>query len=346
MKKYIQRMRATIADAKRTGRITQMHNEKGFTLLELLVVVAILAAIAGTATISLQDTDARASAAAHVAMMDELQKGVRTFRVLQRNILPNNLDSLAHTAVAGSADAAVILPQGDGEILAVSSSDVAVGDMVDDQMDDVMAEIGMTQLRYIDQTPATLPDGVAVGGCSPVDGVLQVTIADRGNAVVGGNIFNGAAGNGCGESITLGNGSQVAYWHGAIERIMGPGAYDDAYFTPGAGATAGTMTATAPADGAVAPILLAVGFGPSSNLFNANELGGMTSVPSYRHVAPDQYSRFIGFFQVGESTYDLATTAWLAPVSVDQISFIAVVDGAGDTKEEELGEWDGTRNTI
>ena len=36
-----------------------LRNQKGFTLLELLVVVAILAAIAGTAAISLKDTDAR-----------------------------------------------------------------------------------------------------------------------------------------------------------------------------------------------------------------------------------------------------------------------------------------------
>ncbi|MDR0440967.1 MAG: type II secretion system GspH family protein, partial [Candidatus Accumulibacter sp.] len=46
--------------------------EGGFTLLELLVVVAILAAIAGTATVMLKDTDRRASAGAHVAMMDQL----------------------------------------------------------------------------------------------------------------------------------------------------------------------------------------------------------------------------------------------------------------------------------
>ena len=41
--------------------------EGGFTLLELLVVVAILAAIAGTATVMLQDTDRKAAAGAHVA---------------------------------------------------------------------------------------------------------------------------------------------------------------------------------------------------------------------------------------------------------------------------------------
>ncbi|MCG8429322.1 MAG: type II secretion system GspH family protein, partial [Chromatiales bacterium] len=71
--------------AKRVSKLQAKRKQGGFTLLELLVVVAILAAIAGTATIALQDTDARASAAAHVAMMDELNKGIRTFRVLNKN---------------------------------------------------------------------------------------------------------------------------------------------------------------------------------------------------------------------------------------------------------------------
>jgi hypothetical protein len=30
----------------------------------------------------------------------------------------------------------------------------------------------------------------------------------------------------------------------------------------------------------------------------------------------------------------------------EQVQLVSIVDGAGDTKEEELGEWDGTRNTI
>ena len=74
-----------IQDAELRAKFRKLKGKQsGFTLLELLVVVAILAAIAGTATIALQDTDARASAAAHVAMMDELNKGIRTFRVLNK----------------------------------------------------------------------------------------------------------------------------------------------------------------------------------------------------------------------------------------------------------------------
>ena len=85
---------------------------------------------------------------------------------------------------------------------------------------------------------------------------------------------------------------------------------------------------------------LAVGFGPASTLFDASELGGLTSVPVYRHVAADQYNRFIGIFYVGDFDGAGGITA------TDQVSLVTVIDGAGDTKEEELGEWDGTRNTI
>ena len=89
-----------------------------------------------------------------------------------------------------------------------------------------------------------------------------------------------------------------------------------------------------------APVLMAVGLGPSSNLFNANDLGGMTTVPVYRHVSEAQYNRFVALFNIGTV---LTATTWEAS---DQVTLTAIVDGAGDTKEEELGEWDGTRNTI
>jgi len=310
-------------------------NQNGFTLLELLVVVAIMAAIAGTATIALQDTDARASAAAHVAMMDELNKGIRTFRVLKRNVLPNNFDSLISVDNPTAPTTFTLLPNGDGEILGIE--DVAVGAMVTD-VDGIMDDIGMTELRYIDESGANPPADTLAADCAPA--ALQATISNRGNAVVAGNIFNGQAGNGCGVSIAMSDTPSVAYWTGTVERVLGPGAYDDAAFD-GAAMTGGTNAV----DGAKAPVLLAVGVGPSSDLFNANELGGMTSVPVYRHVNPDQYNRFIALFEVATATYDLAGTSWTIEAK-DQVSFAAIVDGAGDTKEEELGEWDGTRNTI
>lgn len=330
-----------IQDAELRSKFRSLKAKQGgFTLLELLVVVAILAAIAGTATIALQDTDARASAAAHVAMMDELNKGIRTFRVLNKNALPNNFDSLMVTNTANVASAAVatLLPNGDGDVLATDS--VAAGPMVAG-VAGAMADIGMSELRYIISDTANPPEDVtggAGGGCEAAN--LQTTIASRGNAVVAGNIFNGQAGNGCGQSITLDDASQVAYWSSTVERLLGPGAYGNAAFS----GTAMTSTSSVPA-GTQAPVLLAVGFGPSSNLFDANSLGGLTSVPVYRHVSEQQYNRFIGMFHVANAT-TTGVDVWAAPVAKDQVSFAGIVDGAGDTKEEELGEWDGTRNTI
>ncbi len=326
---------------KRLKKLKSKNNQRGFTLLELLVVVAILAAIAGTATVALQDTDARAAAAAHVAMMDELNKGVNTFRVLQHNVYPNNLDSLMSYDGTDYA----VLPNDDGDVLGIGDveSYTPIAGMTG-----VMADIGMEQLRYVnaDATGTELPEGVS--SCAVAE--LQDVISDRGNAVVAGNLFNGPDGNGCGESIEVGQDTDaddvddafadIAVWNASVERILGPGEYGDAAFS------GGVMTSSSGVEeGVEAPILMAVGFGPASDLFNTSNLGAMTSVPVYRHVNPDQYNRFIGLFKVGQCE-TTATDTWGAPTAVDQVLFVGVVDGAGDTKEEELGEWDGTRNTI
>ena len=325
---------------RRAGR--HLRSDSGFTLLELLVVVAILAAIAGTATIALQDTDARASAAAHVAMMDELNKGIRTYRVLNKNVLPSGYDALVEVNDAGTSfvTGAALLGAASspsGEVLAVE--DLALITLTDGAAE-IMNAGGIDSLQYYD-IASNPPDA---GDCSDVDAL----IASRGNAVVAGNIFLSAAANGCGatwanvdgDANTAGfqiNGAvSVPIWTGGYERVMG---------AAGAGfdVTAITVTAgaiTAGVNGA--PVLMAVGLGPSSNLFNANELGGMTSVPVYRHVGPLQYNRFIALFNIG--TVALASTGGYD--AGDQVVLTAIVDGAGDTKEEELGEWDGTRNTI
>ncbi len=308
--------------------------QRGFTLLELLVVVAILAAIAGTATIALQDTDARASAAAHVAMMDELNKGIRTYRVLNRNQLPNHWDSLLYSA-DGTATGAAILPSADGEVL--GTADLATYNINEDMMT-ALNDIGITNLRIVNEA-ATPPDSIAGQEDCDVDNI-QALINSRRNAVVSGNIFLSPEANGCGtnysmEDPTPGTGGDeitVAIWGGGQERVLGVGA-------PELTVTAGALASGT--DGA--KVLMAVGAGPSSNLFDASELGGLTTVPVYRHVAQDQYSRFIVLFHIG--TFQ-GGTALTNVVAVDQVSLAAIVDGAGDTKEEELGEWDGTRNTI
>jgi len=332
-----------IADTELKSKFLKLKAAKqaGFTLLELLVVVAILAAIAGTASIALKDTDARASAAAHVTMMDELNKGIRTFRVLNKNSYPDRFDSLLTATVTGGT-----VPVGStgaypvNELIAIEDIGTlpltipAVG---------ILNDIGITQLQYLDVAAST---DFAETGTPTVteclDANITATIASRGNAVVSNNIFQSPAANGCGGTVTLDDtigGDVVAVWTGGYERVFGgDGAEFDAL-----GAAPVTANPGDPITAAIAgqPVLMAVGLGPSSSLFNANALGGMTTVPSYRHVNELQYGRFIALYEIG--TFNGTAAAYDA---VDQVNLIAIVDGAGDTKEEELGEWDGTRNTI
>jgi prepilin-type N-terminal cleavage/methylation domain-containing protein len=327
-----------IQDAELRSKFRNLKAKQGgFTLLELLVVVAILAAIAGTATIALQDTDARASAAAHVAMMDELNKGIRTFRVLNKNALPTGFDSLIQTTSNDTTFA------GAAPLSVAAIEDIALTALPDGAAE-IMEAGGISSLQYAHADAGSDPDGAE--DCSNIEAL----IGSRGNAVVAGNIFLSPAANGCGytwdnedsdaaDGFQLNGTPQVALWGGGYERVMGEaGSSMDAQIAFAAGAI--TVTLDADADTPDPAALMAVGLGPSSTLFNANDLGGMTSVPVYRHVSETEYNRFIALFNIG--TLDAAA----AIVPGDQVSLTAIVDGAGDTKEEELGEWDGTRNTI
>lgn len=327
---------------KQAIKIKGQRKQGGFTLLELLVVVAILAAIAGTAAIALQDTDARASAAAHVAMMDELDKGIRTYRVLQKNQYPNNFDSIMTAAATEVPDVTGAISTGTAQLSIAAHEDLrvmplsavtaagetAAGDTVVKRLED----IGITELRVASIDAAANPDDD--GDCSD----HEALIASRGNAVVAGNIFLSPEANGCGGSHTLTNASNVMVWAGGTERVNGQFVEND--FAPATSPVAATDAAGL-TDGT--PVYMAVGIGPSTSLFNKANIGSMTTVPVYRHVSELEYNRFTALFHVADTADSAGTGALTA---VDQVLLTAIVDGAGDTKEEELGEWDGTRNTI
>ncbi|OAM90558.1 prepilin-type N-terminal cleavage/methylation domain-containing protein [Termitidicoccus mucosus] len=287
-----------------------MNSRSGFTLLELLVVVAILAAVAGTAAIALKDTDARASAAAHVAMMDELNKGIQTYRVLKRNELPTRFDSLL--TVSGSNPGFLGFdPESDAAIATIPSG-----------VQTIMKDGGITALMYID--PAAEPEGIVAGVADCAH--IQTLINSRANNVVAGNVFLPEAANGCGTALQLdGTARSGVFW------------------------TEGSLRLTGQEDAAdKRHVYLLTGIGPSSTLFDTNSLGGMTTVPVYRHVKPDEYNRFIAVWNVGYVTDsgDDPLPSAASFVVGDQIDLVTILDGALDTKEEELGEWDGTRNTI
>jgi prepilin-type N-terminal cleavage/methylation domain-containing protein len=289
------------------------RKEGGFTLLELLVVVAILAAIAGTATIMLQDTDRKASAAAHVAMMDELSKGIQTFRVLNSGRYPDRWDSLLQNTTADL----------EGDPLAILSGDLtgsieqggaAGGNAVLTAAEaEALKSAGITRLRVVD-TGSPCGDTLAT---------QQAYINDKTNDVTAQNIYRIPDANGCGfaddATITEAGGDALMFWKGGanLNRV-------NAFQT---GDTPDGVALT------VDDRLVAFGVGPDSTLFRPDIIGALSNVPVYRHVEPDEYNRFIVLFKV-------------SGVGVNgQAAFQAIVDGAGDTKDEELGELDNVRAT-
>lgn len=280
---------------------TMKRKQGGFTLLELLVVVAILAAIAGTATTMLQDTDRKGAAAAHVAMMDELSKGIQTFRVLNQGNYPNKWDSLMRSA-DGTLTAAAIASEIIEDTLESMLQAVPTPDLAEVN---ALANVGITQLRVI--SSAGVPLGVtAATPCSAAN--IVATIEDKSNNVTPQNIFRPAAANGCGVTgdATIAATTPLVRWVAA----QNPRVNAD-----------------------TADVIYAFGVGPDSTLFRPDIIGALSNVPVYRHVANNEYNRFVVLFKAAGTGVK------------GQAIFQAIVDGAGDTKDEELGEVDNVRST-
>jgi prepilin-type N-terminal cleavage/methylation domain-containing protein len=297
----------------------------GFTLLELLVVVLILAAISGTATIMLQDTDRRAAAGAHVAMMDELAKGILTYRVLNQNKLPNVWDSLLYGASddgGKKVTTAFAIPILSSDLYSASgtanigplsawqfSGNSASG--LEDADVTHLSEVGITHVRVVN--PNAQPEG-ANAVCGSTDTSLKAVINDKNNDVTAQNIFRTPGANGCGyeNNTSLAVGFPVLVWTGNQQRVGVP-------------------------LGQANRRLIAFGVGADSTLFESENIGAMTGAPVYRHVEKDEYNRFIVLFNVGK--YEEGDYKPQPAV------FQAIIDGAGDTKDEELGEIDNVRPT-
>jgi prepilin-type N-terminal cleavage/methylation domain-containing protein len=331
--------------------------EAGFTLLELLVVVAILAAIAGTATIMLQDTDRKGAAAAHVAMMDELSKGIQTFRVLNEGAYPDVWDSLL-SSKATDANVAKALEEaniGDVSLLEILSPNLKTNLKIDALGEDALSafnSVGIRRVRVVNGVADNDPDdNASPATCENKDGdsAIRALVTSKSNDITPQTIFRSKKelapdmGRGCGyENHTdLTADSKVALWTGEGARVGIPLTQADA----------GVYTGPNPGGYR----LVAFGIGSDSTLFNPSILGALSNVPVYRNNASDEYNRFIVLWNLNPVVEILADhddnpvtpDTWVSRrVGNGEAIFQAIIDPAGDTKDEELGEVDNVRSTL
>lgn len=294
--------------------------QKGFTLLELLVAVSILATVAGTASMAFKDTDVRSAAAIHAAIIDELDKGIRSYRVLNHNRLPTTFDSLlqAETVTASTAVNTIDTPQLYSELALNSLAMVELTESVAKDLRDV----GINKLLYVAKNQN--PQGV--GDCQDIHSMVK----DKHNQITAGSIYLSQGSNGCGKVLSLKSGDEIAVWTGGYERIIGG---DGAGFDEVPFSTDSNGKLVVAQQGA--PVFLAVGAGSGSTLFDARTLGSLTASPVYRNIQIHQYNRFILLFNIG--VYNADGTIERNPAG---IGLAAVVGALGKTAQEELGIFD------
>jgi prepilin-type N-terminal cleavage/methylation domain-containing protein len=306
----------------------------GFTLLELLVVVAIMAAIASTATFLLQDTDRRAAAGAHVTMMDQVARGILQFQKLNNAKLPDNWDSLFASEDGISFDDATPLAILSGDLLQSISQRAITSAAADVAILQSLNDAGITKVRVVNNSASA--DGVATDGtaltCDNTDDTslenggkgIRAVIDSKANDVTPQNIFRTEDANGCGgdENVDLALGID------ANGNVTGPAANLHLMEWTGNMQRVGVPLEVSVAD--AEPTLIAFGIGPDATLFDSAKIGSLYTPPVYRHVESHEYNRFIVLFNVSNN----------GPATLQ-----AIIDGAGDTKDEELGEVDGVRPT-
>jgi prepilin-type N-terminal cleavage/methylation domain-containing protein len=325
--------------------IKRMKKSNNFTLLELLIVVAILAIIAGGVVGSFQNVEenaAQAQAARDIAAVDQAVQTLSAFD----SSLPDNVDSLLQATLGTSATASVIAA---GEIAAGSTTFASNADLtgfrlasaIDNRSIDAfdgsnaggglsgkftptvltaqqisnLDKAGLTTIRYID---AGLDDNSATtegtifkfnggtGGNEVADGDYLIDSIDIPQQYFDAPRTGGNRNRGRGFAQPLNVALQFAVWSGQNPISPAPD-YDNVKVG---------------AD----PEAVLVGFGLSSNctLVGKNAKFGFSSgMPYYANVEQNEYNNYVILVDVEQR-----------PAKV-----VAVIDSKGDFRAEEFAEY-------
>jgi len=306
-------------------KLTQrLKQQGGFTLLELLVVVAILAIVAGGLVVAYDGLEKRAALQGASHGIAGADNAVRNFTSL-RGVAPSNLDSLlAAVPVDGTPNPATITNPA-VEVLTLTSSlagKIAPIALTAAQRTS-LANAGITQLRYIDaagNSNACAPSCAlttldAAGSAAFVGNISQTDIPVRIFDVPrDGSVAATPRNRGRGYSHVLVDGDTVSGW------------------TPGAGGINNTKVGAAADD-----VLIAFGLGNNSTITKIDPTARgdahLSVVPTYPDAAKNEYTRYVLLYNVGGPTSGNFAKARLQ----------AVVDAKGDFLDKELAEASGQK---
>lgn len=308
-----------------------LSRAEGFTLLELLVVVAILAIIGGALVASYDGLEAQAAKGTATNSIAAVDNAVRSFVVTEKT-LPNNVESLLAGDPTSLAAADVQEDNLGIDLVDVhAAATPAVIVPLSTNLEGKIAATALTanQLTSLNNAGITIARYIHNDGNSTTGGALD--IIENGAGTVGATVGDinaidiplhmfeaprsGTQNRGRGYPKLLAAGDQVAIWNAG-------GGYNN------------IKVGAQPDD-----VLIAFGIGGSSTLITGDTSGGgvgnvrLGSAPFYGDVAKNEYAHYIMLVNVGP------TTAITPPKAKLQ----AIVDARGDFLAEEFAEATGQK---
>jgi len=305
--------------------------KSGFTLLELLVVVAILAIIGGGMLVAFDGLDSQAAKGVATNSIASVNQTARTFSVIERR-MPDNLETLlagtpgtpAYSATEFDTTAADVTGVVKAGLLGSKlAGKFGVRTLTPDQVQNLI-DAGVTRLRYLDlkgndETTADL-DIFTADGAGPAAGVgplSQITIPQHAfeppRPGTGRN-----RGRGFALDLVAADPASVEL---AVWSDQDPSAPDDLYNNQKVGARPDA-------------VLVMLGVGNKSDIVSADDdgLGAVgnarfASAPFYGDVAKNEYNHYI----------------LLVDVNQNPARIITVVDPRGDFLDEEFAETTGQK---
>ena len=318
---------------------------KNFTLLELLIIVAILAIVGGGLVASFEGLQAQAAKASATNTIASLQNSIRTYQAMEGQ-LPSNVDSLLAAAPTAASLSTTAFTINTGTVVA-TGIDTFVGPEDNDDLknylgsskmgEKVVAQVltptqvgnliaaGITSARYLDSSAlvaGTLAIPDADGETSQnIGAIADIDIPQLGfNVPRPGDNRN----RGRGFEYVLNGVSatqEFAVWGG--QNAASPAAdYDN------------TKVGADPL-----AVLVAFGIGPDSSIVVGGKADTRTDDKSLGNAGQIGSAPYYG--DVSKSTYP--SYVMLVDVQQNPARFVCVVDARGDFLAEEFAEQSGQK---
>lgn len=338
-----------VKDAKMRAKGEKLQAKQGgFTLLELLVVVGILAVIAGSVIASLDGKEERAAQSTAVHTMATLENGMKAFKATEKRVLPEQLESLicsagmtvgangltltaanlnanaGTAALLGNAGANSNVARSQGGLTADLAGALEVVSVEgDDPIFNTLNEAGLTSLRYATATicnAAVDASSIADDGTDSIDDVALVDLA-KPNLVFRDPLFEL---DGADSEWEYGAGANVELEPAAATNTnLVPIAFHDEPAEIGAGED---------------DVVAVFGIGPDSSL-TGNIIG---RAPADGNAGPDKYGHFTLAVKVGSCVGGFDTFAADPDdancTADEEATIVAVLDAGGDAYDDEIAE--------